>query len=313
MGPPVSFLSLPTELRLQIYRLTLPHCTRIKFRTSGHSWPRDGRDDSPPTTLRVSTGLFRVNRIVSEESKDVFYGENEFEFRIDGYESRPVAEQIFGPLGRYNRLSLLRRLRRIKLYIQLSSAKSSITLRHRTRIQKFVAAFGEMEGEQCAALEHLKVEFDPFVSDVRGCRFLGYHRMPELRWQYPLEELTKLPVVSKVEIEGVDDWFAQCLEKAITRTGGDLHEIQYPKIERKRKRPGGKKKSTETLTSKTWEMPTYNWDEFAEKNDVPLPTYEIIGIRRKIEKGRPTPFPWSHVRRIVSRPERVHTQSGKKY
>ncbi|KAF2180602.1 hypothetical protein K469DRAFT_692793 [Zopfia rhizophila CBS 207.26] len=273
------FLHLPAELRLRIYHFVLPHSLQISFDRGIYTWYRPrlpwrvrAKDDEGKCCFGVdaTTSLFRVNKFVSNEAKAVLYGENEFLFDIDGQGGSPhwpIMRKIFGPLGEPDRLDVLRNLRKVELVLRLSRADRWAHRRHCARLQHFAEALGGKDGADSGMLKHLKVRFDSQVRYVCGCRAKTIY-VKSTKYMYALESLTHLRGIEKAEVLGVDDWFAKCLEKAITGTGGEVQEIDYPYLVVKRKANGGQRKKRVTQTTRAWYQPKLNWDEFADRNGI---------------------------------------------
>jgi hypothetical protein len=285
------FLSLPPEIRLEIYRLALPYHKRIIMHDGLAHWPPnsdpartsmlDGRPKYGPPLM--AAGLFRVNRAISEEARASFYGDNTFVFEIDGFPIRqwsyryfrnlPVPLlRIYGPLGKPESLGALQRLRYVELTVGHFKDMSWTNRRHRSRLQQLVALLHGSEGR--TQLISLKVTFNAKSLPSSMLDESGII-IPSLFWMYPLEELARLRCARMIEVEvkgslGRNRWFSRCLEQAIAGTGGPLHEVKYPQVRRQKMYCHSEKKWI-VVTSKTWMMPKYDWAEFAMRNGITLP------------------------------------------
>lgn len=89
-GTPMSFLDLPFELRLKIYRFYVPRGCFVWNKASStipefHFVLLENRARLTPRTFSqepFETALLRVCKQVSEECLDVLYGENQFEMNL---------------------------------------------------------------------------------------------------------------------------------------------------------------------------------------------------------------------------------------
>jgi hypothetical protein len=70
---PAVFLSLPSELRNNIYRLVLLHQEPIGFLTNKYRFHTYRR-------LQHTPGIFRTNKTIHHEASTFFYAENRFDF-----------------------------------------------------------------------------------------------------------------------------------------------------------------------------------------------------------------------------------------
>lgn len=75
-GTPVSILSLPSELRNDIYRLVLLHHEPVHI-LARRCWFHTNRRQ-----LHTS-GIFRANKSIGHAASTFFYAENRFDFTTD--------------------------------------------------------------------------------------------------------------------------------------------------------------------------------------------------------------------------------------
>jgi len=81
-------IDLPTEIRLQIYRYTLPTKQLYKISVSTSRRYLTSNSRPRPALLRragsaCQTSVLRLNRQIMHEAYDVFYGENTFRFELE--------------------------------------------------------------------------------------------------------------------------------------------------------------------------------------------------------------------------------------
>ena len=118
----VTFLTLPLEMRREVYRHLLHHpapfvvnylyYSTVWKRPVGmgkdyYSWLREWTD------VKIHTSTLRVSKQVSDEALDVLYGENSYEIRLGGGED----DQNHNFIGRFAP-SNQRRIRRLQLHVQ---------------------------------------------------------------------------------------------------------------------------------------------------------------------------------------------------
>lgn len=89
---------------------------------------------------------------------------------------------------------------------------------------------------------------------------------------FGLESLVSLHGIKDVEITGVPDWYATCLQLAIRGKGGEVEETEWPLVRVKKSRTTWCKKSKMVwVSTRKWYQPVFNWKEFAERNGVQVP------------------------------------------
>lgn len=108
-----TFVSMPREIRDEIYHHALVSRTPIIVRKKDHVYHRaegavygefswEERKDAPAQSLvGLTPGLFHVSRTVSDEARDVFYARNTF--KIDGYYSAKEICDWLEAIGPYKR------------------------------------------------------------------------------------------------------------------------------------------------------------------------------------------------------------------
>jgi hypothetical protein len=291
----VDFLSLPAEVRLEIYRYLIPHDRFITFRPShvlrsnGYAVPpayNAKLDDNPspmynmlpvPRKLSVSTNLFLVNRQIFQEASDILYHENTFRFvithaparihgcclRVEAYEPNLAREfPMLQP-------SVAGRIRRMDLYVA-GDLETRLTNRNLNKWLTKVASNLTEEGNQ---LEYLKVtllnsKFDRSAYSGRnsGVQIADADRKNPIRkGQYVLEPLVELRQTKNVVIEGE---FLDCFPSKLARVM-ESRDITLPIVEYEdkivwKRRHGQKKKSKSTIPGKEWFEPAYDWSAVPE-------------------------------------------------
>jgi hypothetical protein len=117
---------------------------------------------------------------------------------------------------------------------------------------------------QKSLLEMLRVKVEPWPPS---------HKVPRLdKFMFCLESLVSLRGIEHVQITGLPDWYATCLQLAIQGQGGEVKEVDWPLIIVKRRKKSGTRRYTKySVTSRKWYQPTLNWKEFAERNNVLVP------------------------------------------
>lgn len=286
---PFRFLDLPSELRLEVYRYLMPYQMKFYFNATNAYGPvlhpppkrprsensrkrsRGGKTNTTRTTHSTHTTLFLVNKFVCNEVRGVLYGDNTFVFNIDASAHRPHSmrsPEIFGPFQFAERMPLLREFRSLELSVTVTDLTHWAVLRHRARLEYFVSVLKEHSDDetQKSLLKKLVVNF------VVAHRFDMFGPVIENSTRYGLEGLTSLRGIDEVEVAGaIPDWFSQCLKLRIQGKGGDLHLIDYPDVEvRKRVNLTSKRWKKAFQTTKKWYDPKYNWKEFADRNNIPM-------------------------------------------
>ncbi|KAF2733293.1 hypothetical protein EJ04DRAFT_439321 [Polyplosphaeria fusca] len=266
---PFSFLELAAELRLQVYAHLLPTGYIISFGV------RTENENGPLINLTA-----------------IFYGENTFQFSIDGLPHKPVSlhsPYIFGPLGRPISLPLLRNLRRIELVVSVSTTGHWVTKRHRARLEHFVDVLKEHADDENkkSLLTNLTVRCDARTK-TRGQHIrYGQHSIyyygsevphKEL-YMYGVEPLAQLRGIEQVKVHGLPDWFANCLELCIKGDGGHLLPKKYKakgKLVTYKTHLGGRIRTKSVQKSaKTWNKPLLDWKEFARRNCIERPSKNL--------------------------------------
>ena len=91
------------------------------------------------------------------------------------------------------------------------------------------------------------------------------------KFMFSLESLASLQGIKDVEIEGVPEWFAKCLQLRIQGKGGEIETVDWPPLQFKQ-RKGHKRKAKEGWrTSRKWYQPMLNWKQYAECNHIAIP------------------------------------------
>ncbi|KAL1644991.1 hypothetical protein SLS58_004062 [Diplodia intermedia] len=114
----LSFMDLPVEVRIMIYRLLLLSCTPFElcFRAfvewvPGSRVPKEGSAWSHFASFRPALGVMRLNKQINREAAEVFYGENEF--RFSAFNSFTPARAFLATIGTLN----TRFLRKLTLFV----------------------------------------------------------------------------------------------------------------------------------------------------------------------------------------------------
>lgn len=243
------------------------------------------------------TSLFLVSKFVSAEARGktpcssmchdpintrpaVLYGENTFQLMVDGLPHKPISiasPLIFGPLGEPNRLHLLRNLRSVELVVSLDDNNNWVVKRHRGRLDHFVQIIKQHADDinQKSLLKYFKVRVEFFLeTEAPFSTAYTWYRRPAKnveKFMFGLESLAVLRGIEEVEVAGVPEWYAKCLELCIQGKGGDVEEINYPLVEIKRTKGWGGPKRKVWVSTKKWYQPALNWKEFAERNGIGVP------------------------------------------
>ena len=217
-------------------------------------------------------------------SSAVLYGSNTYEFTVDSNAHHPISLQsplIFGPFGTDTRLPLLRNLRSIDIDVLPDYSSHWTVRRQRSRLEYFVQILKEYADDENrkSLLQDLKVELRPGIPNVRlGVRHATAHHLSMQsptdteKVMFGLESLASLRGIKDVEIIGLPDWYARCLQLCIQGKGGYVQEVNWPLIEVKRRRETWSRQTKlGWITTRKWYQPTLNWKEFAERNGIPTP------------------------------------------
>jgi hypothetical protein len=188
--------------------------------------------------------------------------------------------RIFGPFGDANHLPLLRNLRSIHININLNDHTHWSVKRQRARLEYFVSILKQYSDDthKKSLLQDLKVTFGKLHRTLHNAR---YHPRPlvtapahrrEEKYMFGLESLTTLRGIKDVEIVGVPEWYAKCLELCISGKGGEVKETEWPVVQvTRKKKTVGQKGRTAWVTSRQWWQPVVDWREYAERNGVEVP------------------------------------------
>ena len=253
--------------------------------------------------IQRGISLFQVNKSISTEARGKFhyftfmtstvqrltiglailYGSNHYRFYFDARPHYPRSLQspdIFGLLGVPHRLPLLRDLRSIRIIL---NPRAPNTLywghqRQRGRLSLFTKILREhaYDSNQKSLLKVLEVRLMPpfdiaaFEGDFRPPDWghslkLLFQEMKEQN-QYVLEELIPLRGIEKVRIDGAGARFAACMQSYLMGMGGEINTKHYDDKVVRRRSNNGTRWIKNTVSSRKWYEPEYNWDEFAERN-----------------------------------------------
>ncbi|KAF1830728.1 hypothetical protein BDW02DRAFT_601434 [Decorospora gaudefroyi] len=307
-------LDMPAELRCYVFSLLLPSRLTITldmkhdsddveipwyvwalragddtvFQIGGTgAYSCRGKEPKPLRRITVPTELFRVNKLVSNETQAILYGSNTYRFIVHGNKMSPQSlrcPKIFGCFGYSDRLSLLRRLRNIHIEVVPDTNNHWAVKRQRSRLAYFVEILKEHADDenQKSLLCELTIDFNlesPYTRRVSVGRDAGY---PDLlpraesteMFMFSLESLACLQGIRDVKITGLPDWYEQCLQLCIQGKGGKVQETDWPLVEvkRRKKLKAIYRYSTIHLVStRKWYQPTLDWKEYAERNEIPIP------------------------------------------
>lgn len=216
----------------------------------------------------------------------MLYGSNTYEFPITSNSHFPISlqsPQIFGPFGTAEHLPLLRELRSIHLEVSISDVTHWVVLRQRARLEYFISVLKEHadDAEQKSLLQKLTVHLGPISRPPIFARCGGPHRpLPTSatidRYMFGLESLAELKGITDVEVTGVPDWYAKCLELCVQGKGEDVERTEWPEVSKKivKKTAWGsvkRSKGVQMVSTRKWWQPVLNWVEFAERNGVECP------------------------------------------
>lgn len=214
----------------------------------------------------------------------MLYGSNTYTFRIDGNPRFPKSlqsPQIFGPFGDtppggQSRLPLLRNLRHIKIIVSSDCRRQRdywVVKRQHARLEYFVQILSQHSNDvsKRSLLQGLTVQCGD--RNPNG-GFDDTFSLPYLeRHMFGLESLAALRGIKRVDVTGVPDWYAKCLQLCIQGQGGDVQETDWPLVEVKRQVSGAvtKRYRKVWVTTRRWYQPLLNWKEYAERNGVEVP------------------------------------------
>jgi hypothetical protein len=270
-------------------------------RQNRQAWRHTGRYLPPGTVASsVETNIFRVSKSVSNETRGrspslcmseqkkltciaMLYGSNVYEFCINSAVHHPTSLRslnIFGPFGDDSRLPTLRNLRSICIDFVINSNAHWAVKRQRARLDFFVEILKEHADDENrkSLLQELRV-------NVRGVADNTYSPPlePDIEtFMFGLENLAALRGIKDVNITGIPDWFAQCLQVCIQGKGGEVQETDWPLVQVKRLKLSPeqkvvryewerKKVKKAWVTTRKWYQPVYDWKEFAGRNSITVP------------------------------------------
>jgi hypothetical protein len=291
----LDFLSLPAEIRLQIYHSLIPHHCIISF-TPSHVTTSDGyaippaynarlqNDPSPIyysdtglTDLSISTNLFLVNRQISQEVVDILYHQNTFRFvishapaRVHGCRLR-IQHYVPNSARQFPMLKPLvaRHMKSMHLYVSGDIQDRRIN----QNIAKWLIHIASNLTEARNQLEHLRITlvdskygaYD-YIRRRTSAQIEGAQRTkPIQKGQYVLEPLVKLRGLKNVVIQGeFRDGFATKLARLMESQDVPLPMVEYQDKIVWRRRYGQKKRSKLVLPEKEWFEPVYDWNAVQE-------------------------------------------------
>jgi hypothetical protein len=221
----------------------------------------------------------------ANQSPAVLYGMNTYKFTVHGWPLWPKSMRsphIFGSLGHPLRLSLLRNLRHIHIDVVPEIDSHWAVKRQRARLEYLVEILKEHadDDNQKSLLQDLKVDFRPACDDRRAQRrhfrrlYRQFHAPPRSaeKFMFGLESLASLRGIKDVQITGLPEWYAKCMQLCIQGKGGQVQETDWPRVQVKRRRGGSStRKKTQWVTLRKWYQPMLNWKEFAQRNDIAVP------------------------------------------
>lgn len=191
--------------------------------------------------------------------------------------------QIFGPFGTAEHLPLLRELRSIHLEVSISDTTHWVVLRQRARLEYFISVLKEHADDDDAKslLQKLTVHLGPIHRPQTFSR-CGMPQRPLPtdstvdRYMFGLESLADLHGIADVEVTGVPEWYAKCLELCVQGKGGAVERTEWPGVRKKKVKKSAwgqvkKSKGVQMVSSRKWWQPVLNWVEFAERNGVEVP------------------------------------------
>lgn len=80
--------------------------------------------------------------------------------------------------------------------------------------------------------------------------------------------------IEKVQVTGIDPWFAECMGLYLGGEGGELKKMEWPVVKgRRRAGPGwdSNRWIPTVYVRRQWWQPVFDWEEFARRNGVGLP------------------------------------------
>lgn len=179
------------------------------------------------------------------------------------------------------RLPLLRHMRSMHFVVLVNWTDHWTVQQLRLRLDYVVAVFNAHADDenQKALLHELKVDFkaESTAQNFRGYRWRYKYPRPRIppvnteKCMFILDSLAALRGIKKVEITGLPDWYARCLQTCIQGKGGDVQETDWPLIRVKKQRDYTKTPRKVWVTTRKWYNPIFNWKEFAERNGIDLP------------------------------------------
>lgn len=263
-----------------------------------HLFPRNTNrkrfKNRPPrsTADTLETQLFLVNKSTANEARGkskterwhrspltvaaVLYGSNTYRFIVNAEPHAPRSLRsplIFGPFGDHDCLHLLRNLRSVNIFVILNCVSHMSVKRLRARLEYFVEVLQEYadDKDRRSLLQALRVDVVLSSKDHPEYRAVPILTQCET-FMFGLESLASLCGIKNVEITGLPDWYAKCLQLCIQGQDREVNGINWPLIEVKRR--GSKHNARRTsawVTTRKWYQPMLNWKEYATRNNIPLP------------------------------------------
>lgn len=156
-------------------------------------------------------------------------------------------------------------------------------LRQRARLEYFISVLKEhADNEEAKSLlKKLTVHLGPLQRPQIFSRCgMPQRHVPTSstidRFMFGLESLAELSGIADVEVTGVPEWYAKCLELCVRGKGGLVERTEWPEVRKKKtkKTAWGQVKrghGTQMVSTRKWWQPVLNWVEFAERNGVETP------------------------------------------